>query len=106
MKAFAALVLGGLLFFLLTIGGETGYAFLFGGIGVAFGWFGPELLLRSKTRTRQRKIQRALPDALDLLVITVEAGLGLCAARPRPAGEPPDSLAAACARTRGGSRVG
>ena len=51
MKAFAALVLGGVLFFLMTIGGETGYAFLFGGIGVAFGWFGPELLLRSKTRT-------------------------------------------------------
>ena len=74
MKAFAALVLGGVLFFLMTIGGETGYAFLFGGIGVAFGWFGPELLLRSKTQRRQKRIQRALPDALDLLVISVEAG--------------------------------
>src|SRR4030088_1589645 len=52
MKAFAALVLGGVLFFLMTIGGETGYAFVFGGIGVLFGWFGPELLLRSKTRGR------------------------------------------------------
>src|ERR687887_293202 len=30
VKAFAALVLGGLLFFLMTIGGETGYAFIFG----------------------------------------------------------------------------
>src|ERR687887_1278890 len=28
IKAFAALVLGGLLFFLMTIGGETGYAFI------------------------------------------------------------------------------
>src|ERR1700704_1829471 len=44
MKAFAALIGGGMLFFLMTIGGEAGYAFVFAGIGVAFGWFGPELL--------------------------------------------------------------
>src|ERR687888_2402129 len=43
MKAFAALVLGGLLFFLMTIGGETGWAFVFGGTGILFGWFGPDL---------------------------------------------------------------
>src|SRR6202011_3262713 len=54
MKAFAALVLGGLLFFFMTIGGEPLYALLFGGIGVVFGWFGPELLLRSKTQSRQK----------------------------------------------------
>src|ERR1700737_780600 len=56
IKAFAGLVLGGVLFFLMTIGGQTGYAFVFGGIGLAFGWFGPELLLRSKTRARQKQI--------------------------------------------------
>src|SRR5919198_2789116 len=83
-KAFAALVLGGLLFFLMTIGGETGWAFVFGGTGALFGWFGPDLLLRSKTQARQKQIQRALPDALDLLVISVEAGPGLSAAPPRP----------------------
>src|SRR5438270_12255096 len=60
MKAFAALVLGGLLFFLMTIGGEPFYAVIFGGIGVVFGWFGPELLLHSKTQARQKSIQRAL----------------------------------------------
>src|ERR671937_2656524 len=53
IKAFAALVLGGVLFFLMTIGGNSGYAFIFGGIGVLFGWFAPELLLRSKTQARQ-----------------------------------------------------
>src|SRR5919108_6387502 len=70
MKAFGALVLGGLLFFFMTIGGQAGYAIIFGGIGAAFGWFGPDLLLRSKTQARQKQLQRALPDALDLLVIS------------------------------------
>src|SRR5919198_3554146 len=83
IKAFAALVLGGVLFFLMTIGGNSGYAIIFGGIGVAVGWFGPDLLLRSKTQARQKQIQRALPDALDMLVISVEAGLGFDAAIQR-----------------------
>jgi tight adherence protein C len=106
IKAFAALVLGGVLFFLMTIGGQTGYAFLFGGIGVAFGWFGPELLLRSKTRARQKQIQRALPDALDLLVISVEAGLGFDAAIQRLVEKRDDALAAEFARVLAEMRVG
>ena len=106
MKAFASLVLGGVLFFLMTIGGETGYAFVFGGIGVAFGWFGPELLLRSKTRARQKRIQRALPDALDLLVITVEAGLGFDAAIARLVEKRDDALSAEFARVLAEMRVG
>jgi tight adherence protein C len=106
MKAFAALVIGGVLFFLMTIGGQTGYAFLFGGIGVAFGWFGPDLLLRSKTGTRQKKIRRALPDALDLLVITVEAGLGFDAAIARLVEKRDDALSAEFARVLAEMRVG
>ena len=106
IKAFAALVLGGLLFFLMTIGGETGYAFLFGGVGVAFGWFGPELLLRSKTASRQKQIQRALPDALDLLVISVEAGLGFDAAIQRLVEKKNDALATEFARVLAEMRVG
>jgi tight adherence protein C len=106
VKAFAALVIGGVLFFLMTIGGDPGYAFIFGGIGVAFGWFGPELLLRSKTRTRQKQIQRALPDALDLLVISVEAGLGFDAAIQRLVEKRDDALAAEFARVLAEMRVG
>ncbi len=106
MKAFAALVLGGVLFFLMTIGGETGYAFLFGGVGVAFGWFAPDVLLRSKTHARQKKIQRALPDALDLLVITVEAGLGFDAAIARLVEKRDDALSAEFARVLAEMRVG
>jgi tight adherence protein C len=106
IKIFAALVLGGLLFFMLTIGGDPGYALLFGGIGLAFGWFGPELLLRSKTQARQKQIQRALPDALDLLVISVEAGLGFDAAIQRLVEKRNDPLAAEFARVLAEMRVG
>ncbi len=40
----------------------------------------PNIVLRSKIRKRQHLIAAGLPDALDLLVISVEAGLGLNAA--------------------------
>jgi tight adherence protein C len=45
--------------------------------GAAMGWALPGFFLSSKITRRQKEIQRALPDALDLLVICVEAGLGL-----------------------------
>ncbi len=45
------------------------------GMGV-FGFFLPTLLLRSKINRRQETITKAMPDALDLLTVCVEAGLG------------------------------
>jgi tight adherence protein C len=44
--------------------------------GAALGYFFPVLWIRSKIRRRQDGIIKALPDALDLLTICVEAGLG------------------------------
>jgi tight adherence protein C len=43
----------------------------------AFGFFIPRFLLKKKIQERQRRIRLALPDALDLTVICVEAGLPL-----------------------------
>lgn len=43
---------------------------------VALGYYFPVMWIKSKIKRRQEAIWRALPDALDLLVICVEAGLG------------------------------
>ncbi|HET7318179.1 MAG TPA: type II secretion system F family protein [Nitrospirota bacterium] len=44
------------------------------------GFLLPDFVLRRKIHKRQEEIQDALPDGLDLLVVCVEAGLGLNAA--------------------------
>lgn len=44
--------------------------------GVA-GYFGPNMVLDRLVGSRQEKLRLALPDALDLMVVCVEAGLGL-----------------------------
>jgi tight adherence protein C len=49
----------------------------------AFGYFIPRFLLKRAVKARQRRIRLALPDALDLTVICVEAGLPLDQAMQR-----------------------
>ena len=44
---------------------------------VGVGFMGPDIWLTSAVTRRQEKIRLALPDALDLLVICMEAGLGM-----------------------------
>jgi tight adherence protein C len=46
-------------------------------LGGAFFWMLPAGVLRRKIRLRKKEIQKALPDSLDMLVVCVEAGLGL-----------------------------
>ncbi len=43
----------------------------------AVGWLLPSALLSRRVRLRQKELQKALPDTLDMLVVCVEAGLGL-----------------------------
>ena len=49
-------------------------------IFTVIGFFFPQLWLQSKIDRRQKEIRKAMPDALDLLTICVEAGLGFDAA--------------------------
>jgi tight adherence protein C len=86
MKILGIVILGPAAFFVGRFAGFTMFrSIIMGGLGVFVGNYAPEWVLRSKSGTRQKKIQRALPDALDLLSITVEAGLGFDAAVARVA---------------------
>jgi tight adherence protein C len=51
------------------------------------GFYLPDIWLRQKTEKRQEKLLKALPDALDLMVVCVEAGMGLDEAINRVAKE-------------------
>jgi tight adherence protein C len=44
---------------------------------LAIGFFGPNEYVRMAAKRRQKEISRGLPNALDLLVVCVESGLGL-----------------------------
>jgi tight adherence protein C len=61
--------------------------FLVFGMAAVAGYLLPDMWLTWRVRARQRLLRRALPDGLDLLVICVEAGLGLDQALLRVAQE-------------------
>ncbi len=54
-------------------------------IFTALGFFFPQLWLQSRINGRQNEVRKAMPDALDLLTICVEAGLGFDAAMSKVA---------------------
>jgi len=47
------------------------------GFGCVVGWILPKMMLEKRVAKRQLNLRLSLPDALDLLVVSVEAGLGL-----------------------------
>lgn len=79
---------------------------LFWGIGLLLGFYLPVLWLRSKIRTRQHEIQKALPDALDMLCISVEAGLGFDAAMAKVIEKWDNELSRTFARASAEIRLG
>jgi tight adherence protein C len=79
LRFVAAIAFGGLLMFVFTIGSIQwgwGRKIMIIAIFVALGFYLPELLITSKINSRQKEVRKAMPDALDLLTICVEAGLG------------------------------
>jgi len=80
LMALIAFAVIGLLLGLLIGGGTIAVVLLFGLVGAAVGYLAPEFWLGRKTRARAMAMTLQLPDALDLLTISVEAGLGFDAA--------------------------
>ncbi len=82
IKAIAAVVFGILFFLVFMFLLNTGplLAILLGVAGIAVGYIAPEFWLSRRVRARQKAILLQIPDALDLLTISVRAGLGFDAA--------------------------
>jgi len=74
----ALTVLGGMVGYTASFMGGPTILYVFFGAGVCYTL--PIYALRSLAQARQIKIKRELPDAIDLLVVCVECGMGLMAA--------------------------
>jgi tight adherence protein C len=78
---------GSLLLLLPALGQPWVNAVLMAVWAALMGFVAPTFIVRSRIAKRQKQMQKALPDALDLLVVCVEAGLGLNQAMVRVAEE-------------------
>lgn len=102
MLALAAAILG--LFNFLASPEPARLAIFLG--AVAFGYFAPDLLLRSNAEKRRAKIRLELPNTLDQMLISVQAGLGFEAAMGRAARNGSGPLADEMMRTLQDMQVG
>lgn len=94
IKVFAAgagFVMGGGI--ALLTNGFTLWTFVYSLIAAVLGMFAPETILGFIAGSRKQKLFLGLPDALDLMVVCVEAGLGMDQALRRVAEEMGDSHA-------------
>lgn len=85
-KIVTPLVAGGTML-ALTLSGELpgGLVLLATLLFAAAGWYAPEWIVRSRAKERQHQILLTLPDSLDLMAITVQAGLAFDSALTRVA---------------------
>lgn len=100
-RFFVALILAVVVFLACTISilaQPVPRALLYSIIAAGLGFFFPQLWLNEQIKNRQLEIRKAMPDALDLLTICVEAGLGFDAAMSNVAKKWENELSLAFAR--------
>jgi tight adherence protein C len=80
-RALAAIVLPiGLVWLFALAGVSVPLLVLFAIIGVVLGWVGPNIIVHRRAAQRLERIDQGLPGLIDLLVVTLEAGVGFTAA--------------------------
>ncbi len=101
LQFIGGVLVGGLTFLLIRLLGNNvpaGRVFLFTLVMALLGFYLPHFQLSSSITRRQKQVRKDLPDALDLLTICVEAGLGFDAAMSRVAEKWNSQLSIAFAR--------
>jgi tight adherence protein C len=104
-------ILGAILFFVLfAVVGLFGFPFVIGAllsiVGALFGYTIPEFWLGGRVKKRQHAILLMIPDALDLLTISVRAGLGFDSALGKVVEKLPGPLSDEFRRALAEVRVG
>jgi tight adherence protein C len=100
------LIVGGLIGLLFGVRVNIMLAVLLVVLGGAIGFFMPDILVYNAGIKRQEKIQKQLPDAMDMLTVCVESGLGFDAALAQVARNTEGPLAAELARALQEMQIG
>ena len=94
-------------FFLFEISsGKLQSVVLFSSVLAVFGFLMPGIWISRKIKSRKKEITRAMPDAIDLLAISVESGLGFDPALMRVAEKWDNALTREFARVLSEMRIG
>ncbi len=107
LRLLAAILLGGIVLFLLLISKQSIGLVIAGTVWMALmGYTFPAYWLGGKIKKRKKAIFRALPDAIDLLTISVEAGLGFDQALQRVSEKWDNELSKEFKRVLSDQRIG